>query len=251
MSLSTPTLTVSDNADGSGGVATLSTSDPAATNTVYYATYFGIQNTLVWYSAGARIGDGTVTVAPVQGNNQYFWYALSTLAGDSAASNVVFQSLTDAAHQSVHYRCLVALKTRLVGLNMDGIGPDQIILKWQTPVYEVGDEALFPLLYYSPHGREGQPGVLNVQDDIEYPIQLVVVDRMSALPPDVGTEMARNLLWREKIFRALRHQRLVGVQEIFLARVAPDWVVDEAKLKKGIFWAELTYYPTSRERRGV
>lgn len=253
MPLTTPSLAVADNADGSGNVATITGSDSASTNTLYYAPYSGLQTTLVWRSAGSRTGDGAIAVAPTSSNGivgQYWWYALSAESGSTLASNVVFEPATDQT-TSVHYRCLLATQTRLIGLALSGFSASSIIIRWQTRAWMPEDNARCPLIVLTPAGKEGQPGILTGQDDILYPINIVLVDRATALPPDDARNVAQNLLWRQEIFRALRNQRLVGVPEIIVARVEPEWTVDEAKFAKGLYWSELMYRPQSRERRGV
>lgn len=77
------TLSVSDNADGTGGVATISGSQ-GGTVTVYSLSQFGT----TWTSRGTRTGDGTVTLALADG--WYWWYAEES----SIKSNLVFEPFT-------------------------------------------------------------------------------------------------------------------------------------------------------------
>lgn len=91
---STPTLSVSNNGDGSGGVATI-TAQSGTTNTLYAAPLVG-SGSLVFSLVGSRSGNGTIAIdspAPFP-LGTYVFQVLSTLGGpDSSASTVA--SLTN------------------------------------------------------------------------------------------------------------------------------------------------------------
>jgi hypothetical protein len=78
------TLTITDNADGTGGVATVS--GASGTVTVYKSTVTGGKPGS-FASAGSRSGNGTVNVT---GTGNYLWYAGQT----AEVSTVVYQALT-------------------------------------------------------------------------------------------------------------------------------------------------------------
>ena len=84
------TLTISDNGDGTGGVATIGNSSGGATNTLYGAIWTA--GTLTWTSIGSRSGNGTITLTS-QGS--YLWYVGSSLAGFSSASQAIYKPLTN------------------------------------------------------------------------------------------------------------------------------------------------------------
>jgi hypothetical protein len=89
------TLTVADNADGTGGVATMAGSlDPSDGNNLYAAKWTGVLGSLPpWQVVGSRTGDGTFTIVGWQG--RYAWEVWSSTTGSTAVSNVVYQPLTN------------------------------------------------------------------------------------------------------------------------------------------------------------
>jgi len=85
-----PILTVTDNGDGTGGVAHVSGSTGGTTNTIWVAPYS--QGGLVFTNEGARVGDGTVPIALSPGN--YIGYITSTLGTASTDSAAIAFTLT-------------------------------------------------------------------------------------------------------------------------------------------------------------
>lgn len=233
------TLAVTDNGDGTGGVATVSGSTALSTNTLYSAPYSGVIGNLSWTSRGTRTGDGTIAVNP--GSGLYFWYVENDAP---ALSNVTYQPLTDQT-ESVHYRSMLAIQQRIQGLGLAGISSSQIVVKWLPRQWEQVDT--LPNIVIAPIGKEGQPGVLNNKDDIEYPCVVAIVDKLNQ---DYTANLARNTRWRERIFRALRHQRLNGVTEVITTDVQPDFVINPELFNKNLWYSALLALPRSREERG-
>lgn len=78
----TPTLALSDNADGTGAVASIAGSSAGSTNAVYTSPVPTGSGALVWSLGGTRTGDGAV---PLSLNDGYYLaYCESTLAGLAA-----------------------------------------------------------------------------------------------------------------------------------------------------------------------
>jgi hypothetical protein len=87
-------LTITDNGDGTGGVATLSGTGGVST-TVWAALWTGVMGaTPAFTSVGTRVGDGTINLTQ---QGFYVWVALNTSSLPYVMSNSVFQSLTAAA----------------------------------------------------------------------------------------------------------------------------------------------------------
>lgn len=212
------TLTVADNADGTGAVATIAGSAGGTTNTVYaqLVDATGLRSP-TFTSVGSRSGDGTVnlTLAPA-----YYWAHVSNLSGSTTTvSNMAYFAVTDAT-EAVLERCLDAVKARLEGLVMAG--------QLNARVYDqtvLNDKVVqYPAVILSLEQEvEQQPGILTGRDDIGYGIRLAVVDRIDA---DYTAKRATLLMWRQQIFRALRQQRLAGVTEVYQVKIEPGPVVD-------------------------
>lgn len=232
-------LAISDNADGSGGVATISGS-LGASNAVYCAAYSNGMGPATWTLAGSRVGDGAVGVAP--GSGYYFWYCLTT--GSAQPSNLVNQNLTTGT-QSVHYRCLLAVQSQVQALALAGIASN-VVLQWMRPE-DKPPIVSTPVIGICPVGREGQPGILTGKDDIDYPV-LVGINDLGLF--DTTLNIALRTLWRQSIFRCFRNQPLPGVPEIITTLTDPEPIVDSAWFRKTMFVSALVFKFRSREVRG-
>lgn len=128
------TLAVSDNADGTGGVATIT----GASNkplTLYRSAFTGTMGSYTWTTSGTRQGNGTITLSSpgTIALGYYLWLALVP-ADDEVAS--AYQNLSDAATQSVLDRILDAVKTRIVSLSLSGIASTSVLRQWQPRVWD-------------------------------------------------------------------------------------------------------------------
>ncbi len=105
----TPTLDVTDNADGTGGVATITNADGGTTNTLYRGS---LTSPGALTSVGSRSGNGTITIGATLGN--FVWIVTSTLGGpDSIAYDV--QAITGAP-DSVYAKILADVATLTGGV---------------------------------------------------------------------------------------------------------------------------------------
>lgn len=102
-----PVISVIDNRDGTGGVISIVGSDAGSTNRVYSLQH-GDAN---WTLQGTQFDDGNVIVAP--GNGSYWWFVESETAGGIAASNLVYQPLTDIVTGNPFVKVFNALWTLL------------------------------------------------------------------------------------------------------------------------------------------
>jgi hypothetical protein len=94
-----PTLTMTDQADGTGATATVSGSDDGTTNTVYTAPY----GSSTWTSQGSVAGDGTVDCALDVG--LYWARAESDLGGESSFTAPVALNVTGGALPRIAELC--------------------------------------------------------------------------------------------------------------------------------------------------
>jgi hypothetical protein len=116
-----PTLSVTDNGDGSGGVVTVSGSTSTAVNVLYEVPWTGLSGPLAWQSIGSRTGDGSISVSSnFQG--QFLWQVVSFLNGQQTQSSPVFQALTGASTSSVLNTVLdqTAAAVTALGLTLNG-----------------------------------------------------------------------------------------------------------------------------------
>lgn len=221
MPIVAPTLTVADNADDTGGVATLTGGDAAATNVVSVQSIDGELGTDEWTEAGSRTGPGTVDISATSG---FYWVKCeSTKATETVVSNLVYQRFT-TGDDAVLEQCLTAVKARIQGLSLDGIANASV------KIHKVPDDSKVtrPAVVIGPAGAETNslPAGSNRRDDVGYPVFVGIV---AADNQDQEANRARNFLWRERIRRAFHAQRLPGVPLVFTCGVetrdivAPDW----------------------------
>lgn len=246
-----PLLSMADNGDGTGGVATISAADSGASITVYSQTVNGELGTNSWTARGSRAGNGTVSVAPSSG--YYWWQATAATAGGVAISNLVYQPLTSGAEAVLH-RLLQAVRARIQGLALASILNASVVVRKVPSERNVGaaQAVKYPCVQIAALGAERidpHQGT-NQKDDVGYPILVTLLDKENDQSPT--TNLARNLLWREKIIRAFRQQRPVGVPECFTCAVEPAAIVDPATwLAQSLWSSSLVLRFTSRESRGI
>jgi hypothetical protein len=241
-----PLLAVVDHADGTGGTATVAGAEAdAAISVQSWSAAEGAS--AGWIERGSRVGNGDVLVAPPLGD--YWWRAVSATAGGQAVSNLVYQSLTDGSH-ALLYRILAAVKTRLLGLGLEGIEPPNVQichLPWERALASV--PPALPAVQIAPaeHATALNEGT-NRQDDVEYAVQVVLIDTDPRRHPHA--HLPRLARWRQRIARAFRSQRLAGVAEVYQCSVEPDTVLHRtAWLREGLLVSALTLRFRSREAR--
>ena len=244
MPISTPTLEVADNADGSGGVATISNGDAGATHEVFVQAVNGELGGSTWTSRGSRVGNGTINIAAGVG---YYWAKVeASSGGESVTSNLAYVQFSEAG-EAVLSRCLAAVQAKIAGLSLPGIDGDRIVVR------KVPDDRNLskPAIVIAPFQRESLAPVegTNARDDVGYPILVAAMDGDNQHPT---SNHNRNLLWRERIRRAFHNQRLAGVDEIINTTVEPLPITDAtAWFERNTFVTTLLVRCISRELRGA
>jgi hypothetical protein len=243
MPLSAPILSVTDSADNTGGVATLTGGDAGATNTVYVQAVNGELGTSAWTSKGSRTGAGSVSVSAGAG---FYWLkCVSVLLTETVVSNLVYQNFTTGA-EAVMEQCLVAVQSRIQGLSLSGIANGSVVIRKVPDVKNV----TMPAVFIAPLGSEtvSLPAGSNLRDDVGYPVFVGIVANDNQ---DQVENRGRNLLWRQKVRRAFHAQRLTGVAEVFTCGIetrdiiAPDW------FQAMRFVSAMIVRCMSREARGI
>ncbi len=237
-------LAVADSGDGTGGVATVSGVNVAATVSVYYSLWTGEPASYAWTLLGSRTGNGTVAAALSTG--LYQWQAVSVLAGATEVGPLVYQPLSDADEEAVHFGILSNVKARIDSLALSGLPATKTMRKWIPRVAD-GVPAL-PACLIAPLGAEQYEGILTSQDDVGYPVVVAILDKLQG---DPQSNMNRDLLWRQKIAKAFRFQRLPGSPAVINAKPMPGPVVDPGAFESHYLASVLAFSFTSREGRGL
>jgi hypothetical protein len=245
-SITAPTLAVADDADGTGGTATLTGGDSGATNTIYVQAVNGSLGTSSWTSKGSRTGAGTVSISAAVG---FYWVKCeSSLDGETVVSNLVYIAFT-SGDDAVLEQCLEAVKARIQGLSLSGIVNSSVVIHKSPTDRNVTK----PAVVIGPGGAETvEFGPTNSRDDVGYPIFVAI---LAADNQNQTSDRGTYLLWREKIRRAFHNQRLPGVSQDGVSDilcgvetrdiVAPDW------FQAMVFVSAMVIRCRFREPRGI
>lgn len=235
------TLTVSDNADGTGGVATIAGSTIGTTNTLYRAAVTGDLGAVSFTSTGTRTGDGTIPITdPASG--YYWWYVSNSNAGVVTISNLVYQRFTDAT-DSVRKRCRDAIVSQLTLLALDGIGSRV----FGRPIYDEQTVSLPCALVTYQDTPDQLRGGTNQRDDRGIPIQVFLLTEsgLGADAPD-----GKYTLWRQSAERCFINQRLSGVDEVYTCEIEPAVIFERELPKYSRVVSAFTVRCVTREVRG-
>lgn len=152
--------------------------------------------------------------------------------------------------QAVHFKVLKSVLGSLKTMNLPGVSASNIVLQklpwardWANAV------RTFPGIVVCPYGSESMSpseGV-NRRDDVGYPVLISVFQNDNE---DLITNLNRYLLWRQKIARFFRNQKLAGVTEIIKTVANPLPVLLPDAFTRGVWHSAISFRFISREVRG-
>lgn len=244
-------LSIADNEDGTGAVATIAGSGVTSTNALYRAHFLGIDGPLVWGLVDSRTGDGNITVSTGPMRAYWLWYVKNTAGSTISVSEIVLQALTDTTYTGVRTRIREGIAAKLALLDLDQIDSTRIYqlqdskdLRWNTPGVIVMPDVT----------ADSHVSGTNIRDDIGYPFTVLMVDSADFIGSNAPTDKWD--LWREKVDRAFRNQRISGVNEVYtcdiepgrMPAVAPGEDIDKLYLSARV---ALTIRAFAREPRGI
>lgn len=235
-------LTVSDAGDGTGA-ATVTGSASGSTNTLYRSAWDGQSGALAWTLHGTRTADGTIAIAVT---GLFFWRLDNLAAGVTTTAPGYYQPIIDPDDASIHNIILDAVKAKILALSLTGIQSTRLLKRWIPRVWEEADNT--PSCIIAPPGREQMIGMLNNKDDVGYPVVVCFLDKLNQ---DVTKNMERDLLWRQRVSRAFREQRIPGAPLVYKTIVEPDAIVDPTAYQNGYLASLMILRAVTRETRGV
>lgn len=248
----TLTLSVADTNDGSA-TCTVSGGTAARTCQLLYAPRAAQVGPRAWAAGGTAVfdGSGNATVAPAPGFGYWNFMAAELAVGGLAAANLspaYFRPLVDPDAQSVWDRCVGSVADVVTGLNLSGIASGSVVSRW-VPSVKRGIAPAPPCVVVAPWGAEPyQDTGVTEDDDVGYPVYVGCFD---VLDGESRANFTRDLLWREKISRAIRFQRLAAVPEVYISRITPDPVVNPEWAANNLLCSAVVFTFVSREPRGV
>jgi hypothetical protein len=161
-------------------------------------------------------------------------------------SNLVYEPITDGL-DAVHQRILDAVQAKIELLALETEAGEALRVKQYKS--EFLEALTFPcVVLTSQNLAETMPGGTNATDDVGYPVYVGFLTRTLNRQETQPEE----LLWRERVSRALRFQRLPGVPEVMTCQVEAD-VVFTAEGSEGLLFqaGALTFRFLTREPRGL
>lgn len=267
LDLTSLTLTVSDNLDGTVNWSAAG-AGAAADLTLFQAPWNkAAGGRMAWTAFDTATADGagnaTRTLRPAGGYGFYVWLLarMATASAANAIGSAVFRPVVDPANP-IHNRVLDAMVALIQSLNMDGIGSGGKVFKRWFPRFLPGtDDRLaattptataagpgLPLCIVSPFPKELPLGLLTNRDDVGYPVLIGFWDVVNAT---LDQNMRRNLKWRRQVAALFRNQQLAGVPEVVLCDWQPDLVVSNQALDQNQWIGAMGFTFRSRETRGL
>lgn len=212
------TLSIVDDADGTGATATIGGADVGATVTVYVQS----SRVPVWQSAGSRTGNGTLALSLEGG--MYFAYATGNVSSTPSVSRVFGLFAVTSGTTSVYERILDAVEEQIYTLANAGSLPNfeatsRTVL--QQPKANLAIAA-YPAIFLTPSGVEQKLPGNNARDDWGRPVLLSIYHEGTISGTDVVPRVA---LWRERLIRHFHRQRLSGVSEVYDTEVSPGTIL--------------------------
>lgn len=249
----TPTLIlIVADAGSRNATVTVSGGTSGRTAQVFYQLRSAQVGPVSWTAGGTAVFNGsgvaTLTVTPAA-YGRYSWLAVQLTAGGDAdnLSQSYYRPLVDPAYRSVWERCILGVKDTVDGLALDGISSAKIVAQWWPKILR-DMEPSPPCVLISPFGAEEYPPTgVNDEDDVGYPVVVVMVDKVNQ---ESAGNITRDLLWREQISRVLRFQRLAGVNEVYNSFIQPDVAVHPDAYAHNLLVSTLLFRFISREPRG-
>lgn len=227
MPLAIPTLTVTDNQNGTATL-TVAGGDPSASNLIRYSRI----EVPGWDDITTISGNASTTVAVNAGLR---WFScFSSLAGESAVS-APFPSIITLSPTAIFEQCMQSILTVLQGAavaNKFGeITSDRIVRQDKVDSEHLGCSV--PAIIITPGLNENEEGGTNASDDISYPIMIAVVDRKDE---HEAANTPTYFYWREVVRQLFNNKRLPGVPTSFRNIVNFEIALDHKEDDEDMNW---------------
>lgn len=250
MAVSTPTLAIADNESTTTGVvATITGADSGSTVTLSYQKVDSGFTGTAWTTGGNRSGNGTISQSLARGI--YWFRVVSTLATESAVSNLVLSKVSTGA-DAVHEQCLDAIhsgvQTLIAAGSLPGISSADRAYNFAELSFAQMDLPGIAVCVSLPRQTPAETVIqkVNARDDIGYPIYVILLDRFEG---NYVSPRADYLRVREVLFRYFRFQEL-GTTDAYtvLAEPGPVLAIQQGDLQ--LVGSVLLFRPMIRDVRG-
>lgn len=225
--VNTPTIRLTDNADGTGCVCTVSGSTTGSTNAIYAAQWAGGFVGQSYASYGSRTGDGTVSLS--LGPGYWFIYCKSTKTGQDGANSLVGGVRVTDGEEALWFQCLDAIVAKLQTLSLQPPWQSDRIVSQKFP----WNRALLKAdiregIYVTPLNDQYAQRT-NQSDDWGLGCQITVVQ---ATNQHLTNGLSAAMLCRQQIVNALLPKAgeavLAAVPEVLNLIIEPGPAIDPA-----------------------
>lgn len=228
MAINTPTLSLVDNADGTGAVATVGNATVGTTNTIYVADWSGGMVGATFASKGSRTGSGTISVSVLDGHH---WAYVVSASGPDIAVSLVQGFRTTSGADAIYFQILEAVQAKIDALAFNSI--DKLLIDSVTEQITTY-VSKFPWnrndmrrgIHITPT-RETIERVVNSSDDFAFGVQVTVVQ---ASNQDLTTGIEEEMELRQRLIGAFQptptQEPLAGVSDVFDVVIEPGPVFD-------------------------
>lgn len=246
-------LQVTPNGAAQTASATVTGATAGRTVALYRRAWQTVAGTAAVTLAGTGVanGLGVATITDTIGaGGLYLWYAVQLDAGGNnaeAVSGIAYQAVRDPDAKSVWEMCMDSLKEITDSLLMPDLPAAKVVERWYPGDFN-NQTPRGPSVQICPFGPERYPGTLNNTDDVQYPVLLLIVDYADG---DSRKNLTRDLLYRERIAKAVRFQVPPGIQTVYYTDLEPETVINPDGWDKGFVLSALLFLYRSRETRGT
>ena len=231
---SVPSLTVADQADGTGATATVSGGDATATHTVKYAAY----GSTSWTEGGSRTGNGTVDLAIT--TLGYYWAVCEAEENGATAVSAPVAFAVTAGTESLLEQVMDAVAAELNGLGLTDSADASIAAAVEIPPDFDSVTTACVKIFPDTAPLDVEPGTANRG---VYRVHV-------ALCQEATTSAQENnlMLNREKIQDRLVGSRLSGLSSAVCLGMAEPAVANLEWLWNNWRWVSLQTFEFARHR---
>lgn len=192
----TPSISVSDNQDGTATV-TVSGGDAGASNVAYWSRFGGNWETFTdWTSGGSRTGNGTIDVTVPQ--TGVYLFVVQASAGGNTVTTLPIETPVSSAAPDPKTQLIDLIQARVIALSLDGISASRIFTHTFADDFYSQDLSE-PCVVISPVGRDsflsGNRAPSNL-DAWEFPVLVA-----PAAPAGQKQTRVKRAIWFKWVYR--------------------------------------------------
>lgn len=217
-------ISFSDNADGTGGVVTVSGTASSAVNKLYVSQFTGSNRSRTFELAGTRVGDGTIAVALTTG--PFIASLASATDVDVEFTDPLIFRVTDG-ELPLHERVCEAIREFMLSLALPGWPTDPELHQYVKIGAKLSEliNGKNSIVLYVP-GQETIESASNSDSTFSYPVDVMLHIKSGNTVKANIRDIMRS---REISSLSIKAEPLPDVPEIHTVNVQPNILIDPAK----------------------